>query len=62
MDDGEYVATINAEEFSSDLPLMSIEIPSELVGRFSNNSVRVISALYYNVEDLFPNGRPGMEK
>ena len=61
-----YIKTINSEDFySDDVPQMSIQIPSELVGLFANSSghdggvIRVISALYYNVEDLFPSGRPG---
>ena len=41
---------------------MSIQIPPELIQPFTNSSdgegegVRAIAALYYNVEDLFPNG------
>ncbi len=43
---------------------MTIEIPSEVVQltddkNGGNGTVRVVSFLYYNVEDLFPSGRPG---
>ena len=64
----ESITTINSGDFRDDVPRMSIEIPPELIRMFAASSgrdggvVRVISALYYNVEDLFPSGRPGMNK
>ena len=64
--EGYRITTINSEDFRGDVPRMSIQIPSELVGLFAASSgrdggeIRVISALYYNIEDLFPSGRPGM--
>ena len=61
----EYITTINSDDFINDAPHMSIQIPSELVQIFTNGSgrsegaVRIISSLYYDVEDLFPSERPG---
>ena len=45
---------------------MSIQIPAELIQRFSNASsasggVRVIAYLYYEVGNLFPSEKPGEE-
>ena len=63
-----YITTVNSTTFTSDLPHISIQIPPELIQLFANSSggdggeVRVISALFYNVEDLFPSGRPGSNK
>lgn len=43
---------------------MTIQIPSQLI-QFADNltdgdgMVRVVSFLYYNVENLFPSGKPG---
>ncbi len=57
-----YFTSTDSKNFAKDRPRMSIQIPSELVGMFAASSgggggvVRVISALYYNVEDLFPSG------
>ena len=57
-----YITTINSQHLVDDVPLMSIQVPIELIQQFINNSdgegegVRAIAALYYNVEDLFPNG------
>ena len=56
--------TINSQHLVDDVPLMSIQIPPELIQQFTNSTdgkgegegVRAIAALYYNVEDLFPNG------
>ena len=62
------INAINSDDFRDDVPLMSIQIPSELIRLFAASSgrdgglVRVISALYYNVTDLFPSGRPGINK
>ena len=59
-----YSTTINSEDFQVDLPKMSIQIPSELVKLSANSSdgdegvVRAVSALFYNIEHLFPSGRP----
>ena len=44
---------------------MFIEIPAEVIRKFAGsneNSKRVVSALYYNVEGLFPSERPGINK
>ena len=59
-----YITTINSEKYISGAPKMSIAIPSELVKIFGGDggTVRVIAAVTYNVEDLFPSGRPGMDK
>jgi hypothetical protein len=50
-------------------PVMSIQIPSELVQAFADQSgvVRAVSYIYYNVGDfnvgdLFPQGLPGTNK
>ena len=64
----EYITTISSDDFIMDAPQMSIQIPPELVQLFANISgrddgvIRVISALYYNVKDLFPGGRPEMNE
>ena len=66
--DSHRIYAINSDDFRDDVPKMSIQIPSELVGLLADSNcddsgvVRVISALYYNVEDLFPSGRPGTRK
>ena len=58
----DYITTINSQYLFDGVPLMSIQVPSELIQQFTNSSdgegegVRAIAALYYNVEDLFPNG------
>ena len=58
----DYITTVNSQHFVSDDPLLSIQVPLMLIQQFTNSSngedegVRVIAALYYNVEDLFPNG------
>ena len=56
-----YIPTIDSGDFNTDLPRMSIQIPSELIKLFANSSgsIRLISAIFYNVEELFPSGRPG---
>ena len=53
-------------DFTDTFPEMSIQIPTELIQRFSNASsasggVRVIAYLYYDVGHLFPSGKPGEE-
>ena len=63
-----YITTINSSNFNSNFPHKSIQIPLELVRLFSDSSVhdsgevRVISSCFNNVEGLFPNGRPGINK
>lgn len=59
-----YVTTINSEEFLIDAPRMSISLPPELFGRFGNDegAVRVITAVLYNVEELFPGRRQGIDR
>ena len=67
-DTEEYITAIDSTTFTSEVPHMSLQIPSELIRMFAYSSggdggeVRVISALYYNVEDLFPSGRPGINE
>ncbi len=61
-----YITTVTSKDFPA-LPhknLMSIEIPYEVVQLADDmngvsGTVRVVSFLYYDVEDLFPSGRPG---
>ncbi len=60
-----YITAINSKFYRKDLPLMSLQVPPELIQLFAGNSggeVRVISALHYNVEDVFPSGRPGINE
>ena len=63
-----YFTTINSSDFSSSFLHKSIQIHTELVRLFTDSSlddseeVRVIASLFDNVEDLFPNGRPGINK
>ena len=58
----DYITTINSQHLVDGVPLMSIQVPPELIQQFANSSdeegvgVRAIAALYYNVKDLFPNG------
>lgn len=58
-----YVTT--SSTMDSDFPAMSIQIPSGLIGKFSNggakDTVRAVSFLYHNVEGLFPPGLPDHE-
>ena len=57
-----YSTAINSELHSQDLPYMSLQVPPELfAGSDSGDGeeVRVLSVLYYNVENVFPSGRPG---
>ena len=63
---GDYVTTINSSQFTNNtFPEMSLGLPLEIIQRVSNKSlredgrVRAVSFLYYNVENLFPSGRPG---
>ena len=59
----DYRATINSSAFDENLPLMILQVPLELIQAFAGSSggdVRVISALYYNVEGVLPSGRPGI--
>ena len=64
----EYITTIDSSNFNSSFPHQAIQIPLELVRLFTDSSVhdsgevRVISSFFNNVEDLFPNGRPGINK
>ena len=64
----DYSTAINSSLFDENLPLMILQVPPELIQAFAGSSgsdgggVRVISALYYNVEDVFPSGRPGINK
>ena len=37
-------------------PQMSIEVPVELLQIFGGRDIRTASFLYFNVENLFPNG------
>ena len=59
-----HIRTIDSSH-QEEFPMMSIEIPLELVLEFAtmNNgsSVRAVSFLYYGVENLFPSGYPGEE-
>ena len=55
-DDGPYTTTISSADFVSDQPEMSIQILAELVGMFGESDGRVVSYLYFGVEELFPNG------
>ena len=60
------ITTINSMDFTDMFPEMSLQIPPELIQRFSNASiasggVRVIAYLYYEVGHLFPSGKPGEE-
>ena len=53
-------------DFTDTFPEMSLQIPAELIQKFSNASsarggVRVISYLYNDVGHLFPSGKPGEE-
>ena len=63
-----YITTISSDSFSDSLPQMTIQIPAELVQLFANSSgrddggIRAVSSLYYNVESLFPSGRPGVNE
>ena len=60
VDATDYTTTINSQYLVNNVPLMSIQIPVELTQQFPSNGeregARAIAALYYNVEDLFPNG------
>ena len=64
----DYSTTINSSLFNENLPQMSLQVPPELIQEFAGSSdrgggeVRVISALYYDVEDVFPSGRPGINE
>lgn len=64
----EYITTINSRDFADDsIPKLLMEIPLGLVQAVLNsneansNIVRVVSFLFYNVEDIFPSGLPGLE-
>ena len=57
-----YVTTISSEDFASDSPEMSIQIPPELVGMFGESDGRAVSYLYFDVEDLFPSELMDEEK
>ena len=54
-----HITTIDSVDFVGDTrPQMSIQIPPELVQMFmgDRNMVRVVSYLYFDVEDFFPSG------
>ena len=59
--DGEnYVTAINSSPTPA-FPEMSIELPAELLtmaisGREPSGTIRAVSFLYHNAENLFPNG------
>ena len=63
-----YITTINSSNFNSSFPHQAIQIPLELVRLFTDSNVhdsgevRVIASFFNNVEDLFPKGRPGINK
>lgn len=64
---GGYFTTINSREVLGEVrPELSIQIHSQLVDMFADGSdggvVRVVSFLYYDVQRLFPRGRPGQNK
>lgn len=50
-----YVTTINSKDLvGDDRPVMSIQVPLELVQMFEEETdVRAVSFLYYDVEELF---------
>ena len=57
----DYITTVNSRHLANNVPLMSMQVPSELIQQFTNGrdgkeGVRAIGALYYNVEAIFPNG------
>ena len=58
-----YITTINSEDLvSDDVPMMSIQIPSELINLFASgrsDGVRTISTLLYNVEAIFTSEEKG---
>ena len=63
-DDNEHFTAINLGEFVNDsVSPMSVEVPLEVARKFSQHGkITVVSYLYYNVEELFPNGLAGEEK
>ena len=60
-----HIRTIHYQKnLGNESPRMSIEIPVELVREFAtmnSDSVRGVSFLYYDVENLFPSGYQGRE-
>ena len=56
----EYITAISSKDYATgprELPVMSIQIPSELIEATSSGEVvRVVSFLYYNITHLFPGG------
>ena len=66
-DTNEYVTAITSEDFTGRPYKMSIQIPSEVLQlQFADSlmdsddsTVRVVSFLYYDVDNLFPSGTPG---
>ena len=58
-DDNEYITTIDTLKFPQpDLFRTSLEVPQELLRMFSDidGQERVISSLYNNIQELFPDG------
>lgn len=58
------ITAIDSEEYDSTLVRMSLQIPAALIQMFNEDDemeVRIIAALLYNVDDLFPSGRRGFE-
>ena len=60
------ITTIDSSDFPSfSQPRMTMEVPSDLVGMFSNmsglesNRVRLVSFMYANVTGLFPRSLQG---
>ena len=68
---GDYIKTISSSRLAEDQlidsvrvsHIMSIEIPQEVVVEFASNggggSVRTVSFLFNNVDDIFPGDLPG---
>ena len=54
----DYSTAIRSKQYRNDLPHMALQVPPELIQVFAESSggdgggVRVISALYYNVEGV----------
>ena len=61
--DDEHFTTINSSKLvDSSVSELSIEVPMELFRNLKQQGVvNVVSFLYYNVEELFPNGLPSGE-
>ena len=61
--DDEHFTTISSSKLVNDsVSQISIEVPLELFRNPKKQGmVNIVSYLYYNVEELFPSGRPGEE-